>query len=147
MCLYQYSSLVLKDLNNQLTCLLLTLEVVFEVLLEDKFESTSLHVSPLEPEAGFDVDNVVTGVETAVKVDVTCAAAFEFIGELATPVAVAVGCTAVELAIRSESLSDKSELLEELSLMSQWLLDPALLRKLHMMIYTGVKPNFCKNII
>ena len=116
MCLYQYSSLVLKDLNNQLTCLLLTLEVVFEVLLEDKFESTSLHVSPLEPEAGFDVDNVVTGVETAVKVDVTCAAAFEFIGELAT---VAVGCTAVELAIRSESLSDKSELLEELSLMSQ----------------------------
>lgn len=109
----------LKDLNNQLTCLWLTLEVVFEVLLEDKFESTSLHVSPLEPEAGFDVD--VTGVgETAVKVDVTCAAAgFEFIGEPATPVVVAVTCTTGELAIRSESLSDKSELLEELSLMLQ----------------------------
>ena len=99
---------------------MLTLEVVFEVLLEDKFESTSLHVSPLEPEAGFDVDNVVTGVETAVKVDGTCAAAFEFIGEPAIPVVVVVvGCMADELAIRSESLSDKSELLEELSLMSQ----------------------------
>ena len=52
----------------------------------------------------------------------------EFVEAAITPlVAAAVECTAAdELAIRSESLSDISELLEELSLMSQWPLEPAL---------------------
>ena len=47
-------------------------------------------------------------------------AAFEFVDAVVSPtVVVGVECTAEELAMRSESLSDKSELLEELSLMSQ----------------------------
>ena len=45
--------------------------------------------------------------------------AFEFVDAVVTPTVVGVECTAEELAMRSESLSDKSELLEELSLMSQ----------------------------
>ena len=50
-----------------------------------------------------------------------------FVEAAITPLVVAtVECTADELAIRSESLSDISELLEELSLMSQWPLEPAL---------------------
>ena len=98
---------------------MLTLDDALEVLFEDMLESTSLHVSPLEPDTGFDVDNVVTGGETDPAAVVTCDVTFELIEEAATPVVVPVECTADELAIRSESLSDKSELLEELSLMSQ----------------------------
>ena len=82
---------------------MLTLGDILEVLLEDTFESISLDVSPLEPGAGFVVDDVVTGEEPDVKVDVTCAVAFEFVGEPATPVVFAVGCTTDELAISSES--------------------------------------------
>ena len=53
--------------------------------------------------------------------------AFEFVDAVVSPtVVVGVECTADELAMRSESLSDKSELLEELSLMSQCPLDPVL---------------------
>ena len=91
---------------------------------EEAFENKSEFVPPLVPDIGFDDDNEVTGDATGdpdVKVGVTCAAvAFIFIDGFVTPVVVTVGCTAEELApIRSESLSDKSELLEELSLMSQ----------------------------
>ena len=50
----------------------------------------------------------------------------EFVEAAITPLVVAAVELADELAIRSESLSDISELLEELSLMSQWPLEPAL---------------------
>ena len=92
------------------------------MLHEDTFETESVFVPPPEPEIGFDDDTGVAGeavVDPDVKIGVTCAVAFEFIEEVATPAVVPVGCTAEELAIRSESRSDKSELLEELSLMSQ----------------------------
>ena len=85
------------------------------------FDSTSF-ASPIEPDAGgLDVVvETVDGVEPVANGGVKCVDFWE-------PVEVAIGFTADELAIRSESLSDKSELLEELSLMSQWPLDPALL--------------------
>ena len=94
---------------------------MFEVLVEETFDSTSLHASPLEPDVGgLVVVETVDGVEPVANTGVKCAVDFW------EPVDVDIGCTAEELAIRSESLSDKSELLEELSLMSQWPLDPAL---------------------
>lgn len=107
-----------------MTCLLFTLVVVFVVLHEDTtFETESVFVpSPELDDVGFDDDNAVVGevfVDPDVKVGVTWVVAFEFIEEVATPAVVTVGCTAEELAIRSESLSDISELLEELSLMLQ----------------------------
>ena len=88
---------------------------MFEVLFEVLFDSTSLHASPLEPDVGglVVVETEEDGVEPVANAGVKCAVDFW------EPVEVAIGCTADELAIRSESLSDKSELLEELSLMSQ----------------------------
>ena len=88
-------------------------------------ETASFIVSPFEPDTGLadNNDDVKGGVEPDVTLMwVTFAVAFEWIEEgaaLRMPVVVDVGCTTDEFAIRSESLSDKSELLEELSLMSQ----------------------------
>ena len=101
----------------------------FELLLdvvETVLETASFIVSaPFEPDTGL-ADNNDDVTEGGVEPDVTLmwvtfAVAFECIEEGAArmPVVVAVGCTTDEFAIRSESLSDKSELLEELSLMSQ----------------------------
>ena len=105
---------------EQLTCLLLV--VVVGLLLEVMLELASLLFSPLvEPDAVLDVnDTDAAGVDPVVKVVVKQEDAFEFVEAAMTPLVVAaVECTTDELAIRSESLSDISELLEELSLMSQ----------------------------
>ena len=94
-------------------------------VVETVLETASFIVSaPFEPDTGLadNNDDVTAGVEPDVTLMwVTFAVAFECIEEGAArmPVVVAVGCTTDEFAIRSESLSDKSELLEELSLMSQ----------------------------
>ena len=102
----------------------MTLEVGFEVLFEELLDSTSLQASPLEPDGGGLVVVVVETEEDGV--EPVANAGDKSAVDFWEPVEVAIGCTADELAIRSESLSDKSELLEELSLMSQWPLDPAL---------------------
>ena len=106
-----------------LTCLLLIIDVVLDAVAVEVIFETSVFITP--PELG-SVEAAGAG-ETALVPSVMLGGAFEFIVEVAAiPAVPTAECAAEECAIRSESLSDKSELLEELSLMSQCPLDPVL---------------------
>ena len=125
-----------KKTQIKLTCLLLTVVVVFVALTDVIFEVSVFVIPPppahgavdLNAEDTLEADWAV--VEAEVMVCVMFVTALEFVDAVVSPtVVVGVEWTADELAMRSESLSDKSELLEELSLMSQWPLDPVLIMK------------------